>query len=352
MYEYDVALSFAGENREYVREIAKKLKAKKLKVFYDEFEETNLWGKDLYQYLHYIYKECSLFCVVFVSSSYIKKAWTRHELKAAQNRAFLDNSEYILPLLLESGINLPGLPDTIGYISIKDHTIAQIVKMIYEKVYTVKPTKEEEFEIKRKVYTTVFQTFNFIIDKYICFGSGSKSAEIAFLQYLISDYKNFLLERAHEINSELYVFLVQILRELEKYIENGEVIDLYRSANLQYKTNALNTLKKAFEDSGFSEQFDFHFYLYSNDILNDRDGMLVNAIKSIVQKLSVQSQKPVSIIDYLDQITRLENFDEYVENGDNTELIEMLLNTEELKEMKKMFDDSPVITFDEGDPGE
>ena len=98
--------------------------------------------------------------------------------------------------------------------------------------------------------------------------------------------------------------------------------------------------------------FDFHFYLYSNDILNDRDGMLVNAIKSIVQKLSVQSQKPVSIIDYLDQITRLENFDEYVENGDNTELIEMLLNTEELKEMKKMFDDSPVITFDEGDPGE
>lgn len=138
MYEYDVALSFAGENREYVREIAKKLKAKKLKVFYDEFEETNLWGKDLYQYLHYIYKECSLFCVVFVSSSYIKKAWTRHELKAAQNRAFLDNSEYILPLLLEPGINLPGLPDTIGYISIKDHTIAQVANiLIFIFIYTV-----------------------------------------------------------------------------------------------------------------------------------------------------------------------------------------------------------------------
>lgn len=352
MYEYDVALSFAGENREYVREIAKKLKAKKLKVFYDEFEETNLWGKDLYQYLHYIYKECSLFCVVFVSSSYIKKAWTRHELKAAQNRAFLDNSEYILPLLLEPGINLPGLPDTIGYISIKDHTIAQVVKIIYEKVYTVKPTKEEEFEIKRKVYTTVFQTFNFIIDKYICFGRGSKNAELAFLQYLISDYKNFLLEHAHEINSDLYVFLVQILKEVEKYIENGEVIDLYHSANLQYKTNALNTLKKAFEDSGFSEHFDFHFYLYSNDTLNDRDSMLVNALKGIAQKLSVQIQKPVSIIDYLDQITRLENFDGYVENGDNTEFIEMLLNTEELKEIKEMYDDSPIITFNEDDTEE
>lgn len=352
MYEYDVALSFAGENREYVREIAKRLKAKKLKVFYDEFEETKLWGKDLYQYLHYIYKECSLFCVVFISSSYIKKAWTRHELKAAQNRAFLDNSEYILPLLLEPGINLPGLPDTIGYISIKDHTIAQIVKMIYEKVYTVKPTKEEEFETKRTVYTTVFQTFNFIIDRYICFGRGSKSAELAFLQYLMSDYKNFLLEHAHEINSDLYVFLVQILRELEGYIENGEVINLYHSANLQYKTNILNTLKEAFEDSGFSEQFDFYFYLYSNDTLNDRDSMLVNTLKSMAQKLSVQIQKPISIIDYLDQITRLANFDEYVKNGANTEFIEILLNTEELKEMKKMFDDSPIITFDEDDTEE
>ena len=196
------------------------------------------------------------------------------------------------------------------------------------------------------------KTFNFIIDKDICFGRGSKEAEIAFLQYLISEYKNFLLEHAHELNSELYVFLVQILRELEKYIENGEVINLYHSANLQYKTNALNTLKKAFEDSGFSEQFDFHFYLYSNDTLNDRDGMLANALHNIAQKLSVQIQKPVSIKDYLDQITRLINFDEYAENGDNTEFIEMLLNTEELKEMQKVFDDSPIITFDEDDTEE
>lgn len=80
--------------------------------------------------------------------------------------------------------------------------------------------------------------------------------------------------------------------------------------------------------------------------------MLVNALKGIAQKLSVQIQKPVSIIDYLDQITRLENFDGYVENGDNTEFIEMLLNTEELKEIKEMYDDSPIITFNEDDTEE
>lgn len=73
MYEYDVALSFAGEDRAYVREIAKRLQAKNLKVFFDEFEEANLFGKDLYQYLHYIYKECALYCVVFVSPIILKK---------------------------------------------------------------------------------------------------------------------------------------------------------------------------------------------------------------------------------------------------------------------------------------
>jgi len=345
MYEYDVAVSFAGEDREYVREIAKKLKAKKLNVFYDEFEDTKLWGKDLYQYLHYIYKECALFCVIFVSSNYIKKAWTRHELKAAQNRAFLDNKEYILPLLLEPGINLPGLPDTTGYICAKNYTATQIAKKIYEKVFSVKPAKEEEFETKKKIYNTVFQTFDFIVSKYVCFGRGSKLAELSFIQYLISEYKNFILLHAHEINSDLYVFLVQILRELEEYIENDEVINFYHSVNLQYKTSILNTLRRTFQDSGFSEQFDFYFYIYNNYDLNNKEDILKNAMQDIAQKISSRVENPTSILDYLDQISRLINFDNYVENEDNAEYIEMLQNTEEIKEMEKMYNESPIITF-------
>lgn len=56
MFTYDVALSFAGEDRVYVERIANLLIEQGIKVFYDKFETANLWGKDLYQYLSDIYR--------------------------------------------------------------------------------------------------------------------------------------------------------------------------------------------------------------------------------------------------------------------------------------------------------
>ena len=47
-YSYDVALSFAGEDRPYVQAVAETLRSLKARVFYDAFEEADLWGKDLY----------------------------------------------------------------------------------------------------------------------------------------------------------------------------------------------------------------------------------------------------------------------------------------------------------------
>ena len=51
-FDYDVALSFAGEDREYVEDVATFLKDVGIKVFYDKFEADNLWGKNLYDHLY------------------------------------------------------------------------------------------------------------------------------------------------------------------------------------------------------------------------------------------------------------------------------------------------------------
>lgn len=44
--KFDIALSFAGEDREYVDQVATILHSKGISVFYDLFEEVNLWGKE------------------------------------------------------------------------------------------------------------------------------------------------------------------------------------------------------------------------------------------------------------------------------------------------------------------
>ena len=65
-----MALSFAGEDRKYVEQVANELRDNGVNVFYDKFEETKLWGKDLYTYLRDIYQNKALYTVIFVSEAY------------------------------------------------------------------------------------------------------------------------------------------------------------------------------------------------------------------------------------------------------------------------------------------
>jgi hypothetical protein len=83
---YDVALSFAGEQRAYVEQVARSLKDVGVKVFYDDYEKVSLWGKDLYTHLDYVYRQASRYCVVFISKDYATKVWTNHERARALKR--------------------------------------------------------------------------------------------------------------------------------------------------------------------------------------------------------------------------------------------------------------------------
>ena len=110
-YYYDVVLSFAGEDREYVEECADILTALGIKVFYDSYEQDVLWGKDLYVHLTHIYRDNSKYCLMFISKYYAQKQWTSHERKIAQSRVFKENEEYMLPLRLDD-TNIDGILDT------------------------------------------------------------------------------------------------------------------------------------------------------------------------------------------------------------------------------------------------
>jgi len=131
-YEYDVALSFAGEDRKYVKEVAQYLNDANVKVFFDEFEQSNLWGKNLYDYLQDIYTKKAKYTMMFISESYRKKAWTNHERESAQARAFKESKEYILPIKFDN-TEIPGMNSTVGYLDANNFSPKKIVELFLSK---------------------------------------------------------------------------------------------------------------------------------------------------------------------------------------------------------------------------
>ena len=132
-YKYQVALSFAGEDRIYAQRLTKILKEKGISVFYDQYEQAELWGKDLYQHLQSVYRDKAQFCVVFLSQAYAQKLWTRHELKQAQERAFREHREYILPVRIDD-TNIPGISETTGYIDLRSTSLEMIADLLLKKL--------------------------------------------------------------------------------------------------------------------------------------------------------------------------------------------------------------------------
>lgn len=132
-YKYDVALSFAGENRKFAKAIAEALKEKNIKVFYDEFYEAEMWGKDLSVITREVYLRDSSYCIMIFSDPYIKKEWPELERKNAMER-FIKGDEYILPVRLDgfSG-DVPGFPNTIAYVDAKSSEPEKVVNRFLSK---------------------------------------------------------------------------------------------------------------------------------------------------------------------------------------------------------------------------
>jgi hypothetical protein len=132
-FDYDVCLSFAGEQRDYVEMIASGLKGRGLRVFYDADETVNLWGKDLAEHLDHVYRKASRYCVVFVSEAYTAKPWARHERRSALARAIEEEGDYILPARFDD-TELPGLRPTVGYVDLRQYAPETLIEFLVEKV--------------------------------------------------------------------------------------------------------------------------------------------------------------------------------------------------------------------------
>lgn len=141
-YEYDVCLSFAGEQREYAEEVYKVLGSRGVRTFYDKAEQAKLWGKDLYEHMNKVYRDGARYCVIFISREYAQKQWTSHERKSAQARAFREKGEYILPARFDS-TEIPGINETVAYINVRDYTPEAFADLIVQKLNDAAPSPSQ-----------------------------------------------------------------------------------------------------------------------------------------------------------------------------------------------------------------
>lgn len=113
-HDYDVAISYAGEDRLYVHEFVQCLKARELRVFYDLDEEVALWGADLPEVLLDIFQKQARVAVIFISEHYVKKPWAMHEGRTVIGRAISEHGTYLLPVRIDD-TELPGLRQEIVF---------------------------------------------------------------------------------------------------------------------------------------------------------------------------------------------------------------------------------------------
>ena len=77
--KYDVAVSYASEQRPYVERFVARLQSQKMRVYYDRNAQAKMVGKILDQELHRIYLQESNCCILFLSNAYVEKPVTRYE---------------------------------------------------------------------------------------------------------------------------------------------------------------------------------------------------------------------------------------------------------------------------------
>lgn len=136
-FEFDVAISFASEDRAVAEEVASLLARKDISVFHDEYKAGDVWGKDPVDHLVNLYARKAHYCVMLVSRHYPLKKWTEEERDAAQERAFRDADKYILPLQLDDQ-EVPGLAEAKVYRDLRQHSMESIVDILEQKLRETK----------------------------------------------------------------------------------------------------------------------------------------------------------------------------------------------------------------------
>lgn len=134
-FPWDVALSFAGEQRGIVERFRELLNAKGYTVFYDFDQQHLLWGQNLRLKLADVYANEAEFMVVFLSKEYPEKDWPSFEIEIGKEARGKRTSEYLLPIRVDD-VHIVGLSSDVGYMDLRRHSVEEIIDVLLKKIET------------------------------------------------------------------------------------------------------------------------------------------------------------------------------------------------------------------------
>ena len=132
---FKVALSFPGEQREYIAAVATEVK-KRLgegTVFYDKDFTAQLARPNLDTLLQKIYLNNSDLVVVFASADYERKQWCGIEWRAIRN-IIKNKSDHALMFMRFDDTVISGSFSIDGYVDLRDYSPIQAARLIVERV--------------------------------------------------------------------------------------------------------------------------------------------------------------------------------------------------------------------------
>ena len=132
---FQVALSFAGEHRDFIEGVAENLSRilGQDRVFYDRYYEAELARPNLDTYLLKIYREDSSLIAIFLSSNYAQSNWCGLEWRAM--RDIVSNKENIEIILFTfDEIKPEGMLSIDGCVRVSTRTPEEIASLILQRI--------------------------------------------------------------------------------------------------------------------------------------------------------------------------------------------------------------------------
>lgn len=132
-YPWDVAVSFASEDREVVEQLKNILNDSGYTVFCDFDVQHQLWGIDLRAKLADVYANDAQYMLVFLSKYYPDKDWTNFEFEVGKDARSKRTATYLLPVVIDD-VTVVGLSSNVGYIDLRRCSVEQLAISLIDKI--------------------------------------------------------------------------------------------------------------------------------------------------------------------------------------------------------------------------